>query len=437
VKLICVLLSVAMGPAGAPQQPAERHVRVPPRSSARTLVHLDAGQEIVIRRLAVDPDSMLVAGRLPNPAPRAPMPALSAVPATLGVYIRVDGRPVEIVDPDHMTDVVRWRAPAVAQYDVRVRNSGDVAGVVGITVGETRGTPPPQLANPRADVLVFGASPSAAAALQPLYREYVVSVERDSRSSESEGTIVGFSQPTALAPAIAVNEHAAYNARQFAERLRQRVEVSLPREVLVIFFDPAETATVDLVRAAQFAYDAAFDGPVVAMSWPSDNTRAPLLAQALLSDVQGAFPAASLHVLGTGVAAAVGRVAIDLAVSARQPRLHIDQVVFVSPPVDLDLGGVLDGRARSTGTRFTAYVGTHARAERLSAAAIDVIHAGGFGNGLPSATRGAAATTTLADLKMALRGLPAVGRTGLTRVPVSSTGGAYWELGPAKGGSVR
>ncbi|HEX5108780.1 MAG TPA: alpha/beta hydrolase [Vicinamibacterales bacterium] len=404
-----------------------------------------------------------------------------AAPPNISVFVHdEDGELLDRDDPESVQTMYSWRAPGTGRYYVLARNSGAGAGTVIVTRREpgSPGPPGPQTRGQTsnyATVRVFfatdrsrvGSTPARFFGTEPAaaitYGHSDVSVPRDHRLGELEGPSIFRlefrSDPEKHVTVLRVEPSPR---ESFASAVRTRVAASTRKEAL-LFVHGFNVSFEDAVRrAAQLAYDLAFDGPALVFSWPSqegalvtdyrrDERNAELSVDNLrrvMMDLLDAPDPPTLHVIAHSMGNRVLAGALQ-QIAASTPARKVRRVAMIAPDIDAELFRRAAGRIAAATERLTLYASSADAALRLSQTFAGYPRAGQGGAGIvvvpgmdtidassvDTSLTGlyhsyyADNSTVLSDLFAYFRGQNPDARFGLA--PIKAQQGMYWLFRPA------
>lgn len=399
----------------------------------------------------------------------------------LNVYIHdEDGVLVQRDDPDTAAAMFAWQPSTNGNYYVVLDNTGPGVGTVRIRTTRTRGLQSSGQSLPAAFATVrvffatdrqdigtatlpaFGPSPDT----ELSYGYSDVSIPREHRLGELEGpSILRLEFRTDPAKHVVLLSVQPQSEHRFLAQISTRIATSRRREVLLFIHGFNVTFEDAMRRTAQIAYDLAFDGPMIAFSWPSQGSVSPLaytrdqrnadLSATSLKRVLEALTATgevTVHVIAHSMGSRVLAGALQQLVptrdaSQRQPALR--EVAFLAPDIDAELFKRTIKQIAAKATRMTLYASSRDGALALAQRVAGYQRAGQSGDQIvvvpemqtidvsevDTSLLGlnhsylADNTTIMSDLFTLLKGQPPQERFGL--VPLAVPAGTYWRFRPA------
>lgn len=386
----------------------------------------------------------------------------------------------------------QWHAGDEGNYYVLARNLSDESGTIhvavtsgGIATRSARGlTPTPKTGNANYAVVrvffatdrgltgkdnrgpTFGGEPDGNGQMH--YGEVSVSIPRDHRMGELEGPSIWLLQfkedPN---KDVVLQSVQSEDETGFLKNVSERISHSQKKEILVFVHGFNTTFDDASRRAAQIAYDMAYDGPTILYSWPSQGSMTPLAynkdgrnAELTIPHLEGFLKlllansgATTVDVIAHSMGnRPVTRALRDFAIEdpGQKNKPMFNQVALMAPDVDAAVFQQMANQMEVSAHRITLYASSRDAALRLSnyfagyqrageglphllvVPGMDTVDASAVDTSLLGFYHSyfADSTTILSDLFRNFTGVPASDRLGLHAVVTAA--GKYWRFGPGK-----
>jgi esterase/lipase superfamily enzyme len=378
-------------------------------------------------------------------------------------------------DPEMASDRFAWQPPDEGRYFVKAinTNSSPVSlrivsvprrALVGRSAREfgtvriffaTNRQPRPDRSEP------FGSDPA-----EMSYGYCDVSIPRDHRMGELEApSLWRLEIREDRAKHVVLTAVERRTAKMFFSEIADRVSQSLKKEALVFVHGFNVTFNDAAKRTAQIAYDLAFDGAVIAFSWPSQGALSPLAytkdqrnadlsaqrLEELLLELKGTSAQLTLHLVAHSMGNRVLARALErMGAEIQRPRRPaLEEVAMMAPDIDAQLFRQASGTIAASARHVTLYASSADLALKAAQRIAGYPRAGEAGDGLvvvPGIETVDASSvetsmlglshayysdnaTILSDLFALIRGRRPSDRFGL-RV-IETPAGTYWQFKPA------